>query len=70
MRSRSEVRKDLATFYEELLAAEARHFRTFVDSARQVAHPDEAWVEARLREVANLEGELASRLEGAPAIHG
>jgi tRNA-(ms[2]io[6]A)-hydroxylase len=62
--------RELAPFYEELLAAEARHFRTFVDLARQVAHPDEAWVEARLREVAYLEGELASRLEGAPAIHG
>jgi tRNA 2-(methylsulfanyl)-N6-isopentenyladenosine37 hydroxylase len=61
---------DLARLYEELLAAEARHFRTFVDLARKVAHPDEGWVEARLREVARLEGELASRLEGAPAIHG
>jgi tRNA-(ms[2]io[6]A)-hydroxylase len=61
--------RELAPFYEELLAAEARHFRTFVDLARQV-HPDEAWVESRLREVARLEGDLASRLEGAPAIHG
>jgi tRNA-(ms[2]io[6]A)-hydroxylase len=62
--------RELAPFYEELLAAEARHFRTFVDLARQVAHPDEAWVDARLGEVARLEGEIASRLEGAPAIHG
>jgi len=62
--------RELAPFYEELLAAEARHFRTFVDLARQVAHPDEAWVETRLREVANLKEELASRLEGTPAIHG
>ena len=61
---------DLCRFYEELLAAEARHFRTFVDLARQVAHPDASWVDARLREVARLEGEVASRLEGAPAIHG
>jgi tRNA-(ms[2]io[6]A)-hydroxylase len=61
---------DLGLLYEELLAAEARHFRTFVDLARKVAHPDEAWVEARLCEVAILEGELAGRLEGAPAIHG
>jgi tRNA-(ms[2]io[6]A)-hydroxylase len=61
---------DLGRLYEELLAAEARHFRTFVDLARKVAAPDEAWVEARLREVARLEGELASRLEGLPAIHG
>jgi tRNA 2-(methylsulfanyl)-N6-isopentenyladenosine37 hydroxylase len=61
---------DLSLLYEELLAAEARHFRTFVDLARKVAQPDDDWVEARLREVALLEGEVASRLEGAPAIHG
>jgi tRNA-(ms[2]io[6]A)-hydroxylase len=61
---------DLAALYEELLASEARHFRTFVDLARQVAQTDEAWVDERLRQVARLEGDLASRLEGAPAIHG
>jgi tRNA-(ms[2]io[6]A)-hydroxylase len=61
---------ELSALYEELLASEARHYRTFVDLARRVAHPDDEWVEARLREVARLEGELASRLEGAPAIHG
>jgi len=61
---------DLAALYEELLAAEARHFRTFVDLAHQVARTDEAWVDERLRQVAELEGDLASRLEGAPAIHG
>jgi tRNA 2-(methylsulfanyl)-N6-isopentenyladenosine37 hydroxylase len=61
---------DLSLLYEELLAAEARHFRTFVDLARKVARPHDDWVEARLREVALLEGEVASRLEGAPAIHG
>jgi tRNA-(ms[2]io[6]A)-hydroxylase len=63
-------RSDLAPLYQELLAAEARHFRTFVDLAKKVAEPDAARVEARLCEVARLEGELASRLEGAPAIHG
>jgi tRNA-(ms[2]io[6]A)-hydroxylase len=61
---------DLSVFYEELLATEARHFRTFVELARRVAEPDDAWVEARLRQVASLEGELARRLEGAAAIHG
>jgi len=61
---------DLAALYEELLAAEARHFRTFVDLAHQVARTDEAWVDERLRQVAELEGDLASRLERAPAIHG
>jgi tRNA-(ms[2]io[6]A)-hydroxylase len=63
-------RIDLAALYEDLLASEARHYRTFVDLARRVAHPNETWVDARLREVADLEGELASRLEGTAAIHG
>jgi tRNA-(ms[2]io[6]A)-hydroxylase len=61
---------DLGAFYEELLAAEARHYRTFVDLAHRVASDEGDWVEARLSEVARLEGELAARLEGTPAIHG
>ena len=61
---------ELSSLYDELLASEARHYRTFVDLARRVAHPDEEWVDARLREVARLEGELAARLEGTAAIHG
>jgi tRNA 2-(methylsulfanyl)-N6-isopentenyladenosine37 hydroxylase len=61
---------DLGAFYEELLAAEARHYRTFVDMARRVAGPQADAVEARLLEVARLEGEIAARLEDAPAIHG
>ena len=63
---------DLYELYQELLAAEARHFRTFVDLARKVARPagEGDLVDARLREYARLEGELASRLTSAPAIHG
>ncbi len=61
---------DLFALYEELLAAEARHFRTFVDLAHQVAAPDDNWVEARLAEVATLEAELAASLGGSPSIHG
>jgi tRNA-(ms[2]io[6]A)-hydroxylase len=61
---------DLHALYQELLAAEARHFRTFVDLAHEVARPDDAWVEARLAVVARLEGELSSRLTGRPTIHG
>jgi tRNA-(ms[2]io[6]A)-hydroxylase len=61
---------DLCALYQELLAAEARHFRTFVDLARMVAHPDESRVETRLAEVAALEGEVSSRLSGAASIHG
>src|SRR6185503_20617260 len=47
---------DLHALYQELLAAEARHFRTFVDLAHEVARPDDAWVDARLEVVAHLEG--------------
>jgi tRNA-(ms[2]io[6]A)-hydroxylase len=62
---------DLYELYQDLLAAEARHFRTFVDLARKVARQGEGdLVDARLREYARLEGELASRLTSAPAIHG
>jgi tRNA-(ms[2]io[6]A)-hydroxylase len=61
---------DLSALYQELLAAEARHFRTFVDLAHEVARPDDAWVDGRLDVVARLEGELSSRLAGRPTIHG
>jgi len=61
---------DLHALYQELLAAEARHFRTFVDLAHEVARPDDAWVDARLEVVAHLEGALSTRLAGRPTIHG
>jgi tRNA-(ms[2]io[6]A)-hydroxylase len=61
---------DLSALYQELLAAEARHFRTFVDLAHEVARPDDAWVDGRLDVIARLEGELSSRLAGRPTIHG
>lgn len=61
---------DLQALYQELLASEARHFRTFVDLAHEVARPFDGWVEARLDIVAELEGALSSRLTGLPTIHG
>jgi tRNA-(ms[2]io[6]A)-hydroxylase len=61
---------DLHALYQELLAAEARHFRTFVDLAHEVARPDDGWVDARLDVVARLEGEIAARLGARPTIHG
>ncbi|HEY3592826.1 MAG TPA: tRNA isopentenyl-2-thiomethyl-A-37 hydroxylase MiaE, partial [Polyangiaceae bacterium] len=61
---------DLQALYEELLAAEARHFRVFVDLAHRVAAPDSDWIEARLDQVAAVEAELCARLSGAPSIHG
>ncbi len=61
---------DLHALYADLLASEARHYRTFVELARKVAHPDDDRIDARLVEIARLEGEIASRLDGAPAMHG
>jgi tRNA-(ms[2]io[6]A)-hydroxylase len=61
---------ELHALYQELFAAEARHFRTFVDLAHRVAEPDGGWIDSRLAQVASLEGELAAGLAGLPAIHG
>jgi len=61
---------DLCALYRELLAAEARHYRTFVELARRVAGAESGWVEARFGELVELEAELASRLGSFPAIHG
>jgi tRNA-(ms[2]io[6]A)-hydroxylase len=60
----------LHTLYAELLAAEARHFRTFVDLAHRVAASDDGWVEPRLDQVAALEATLSASLGGSPSIHG
>ena len=61
---------DLCQLYRELLAAEARHYRTFVDLAEKVAGPGAGWVNVRFAELVTLEAELASRLGLFPAIHG
>jgi tRNA-(ms[2]io[6]A)-hydroxylase len=61
---------DLQALYQDLLASEARHFRTFVDLAHEVARPDDGWVDGRLDVVAELEGALSGRLTGLPTIHG
>jgi tRNA-(ms[2]io[6]A)-hydroxylase len=66
----------LHAFWTELLAAEARHYRTFVDLAERAAGGDRAAVLARLDVLAGVEGalvrELARRGEGASraTIHG
>jgi tRNA-(ms[2]io[6]A)-hydroxylase len=64
-------KSDLGAFYEELLAAEARHFRTFVDLAIDVGG-DETEVRARLGVLADAEGRLCAALaaEPNPTIHG
>lgn len=60
---------ELAELYEELFAAEARHYRTFVDLAAEVLG-DAGAARGRLGELARSEGEIAARLGAAPAVHG
>lgn len=66
-----EARKEteLAAFYEDLFAAEARHYRTLVDLAIGVSG-DEARTRARLAEIAEAEGVLATTLGAGATIHG
>ena len=59
----------LASFYDDLFASEARHYRTLVDLAALVAG-EEAEVRARLAELARAEGELTARLGVRASIHG
>ena len=60
---------ELAAFYEELFASEARHYRLFVDLAIKVSG-DEALVRARLADLASAEGAIAARLGGSATVHG
>ena len=59
----------LAAFYDDLFASEARHYRTLVDLAIEVAG-DEAAVRARLADLAEQEGALGKTLGAHPSIHG
>jgi tRNA 2-(methylsulfanyl)-N6-isopentenyladenosine37 hydroxylase len=73
---------ELAAFYEELFASEARHFRTLCDLAVEVTAArgragergatadDEARVKERLAELARAEGEIVARLGVSATIHG
>jgi tRNA-(ms[2]io[6]A)-hydroxylase len=67
---------ELHALWSELLAAEARHYRTFVDLAVAAAGGDRSRVTARLECLARLEGEIVARLARATegtvraAIHG
>jgi tRNA 2-(methylsulfanyl)-N6-isopentenyladenosine37 hydroxylase len=59
----------LGAFYDELFAAEARHFTALVDLAIEVDR-DEPRVRERLAHLARAEGALAARLGVRPTIHG
>ncbi len=51
---------DLHAFYEELFAAEARHFRVFVDLATKAAHGDSARISARLDALSACEADIVT----------
>jgi len=58
---------ELAGFYRDLLASEARHFHTYLDMAASVASRDE--VQARLRELARHEAEAILAPADALRLH-
>ena len=68
----------LHALWNELLAAEARHYRTFVDLATRLAGGDRDAVDARLERIARVEGDIVRALAGPAraggasraAIHG
>jgi tRNA-(ms[2]io[6]A)-hydroxylase len=65
--------RDMCAFYTELLASEARHFRTFVDLAVTAAGGARAMVTARLDELGAREAEIVQSLAQSPeraTIHG
>jgi tRNA-(ms[2]io[6]A)-hydroxylase len=69
----AEEHTELRAFYARLLAAEARHYRTFVDLAKVAASGDESAVSRRLSALAALEGAIVSRLHDEPeraTMHG
>jgi tRNA-(ms[2]io[6]A)-hydroxylase len=64
---------EMHAFYMDLFAAEAKHYRTFVDLAISAASGDSALVEARLVALSTLEGAIVQQLAGRErrgAIHG
>jgi tRNA-(ms[2]io[6]A)-hydroxylase len=65
--------RELHALWEELLAAEARHYRTFVDLAVRAAGGDRARVLARLERLSEAEGDIVAALASGASratIHG
>ena len=63
----------LRTFYDELFACEARHFRTYRDLALEAARGDEEMVVRRLSALADAEGRIVAKMVGnaeRSTIHG
>lgn len=64
---------DLRTFYEELFACEARHYRRYVDLATRAAGVLGTSVEPRLMLLAEAEAKIVLRLAGRDtrgSVHG
>jgi tRNA-(ms[2]io[6]A)-hydroxylase len=64
---------ELGALWGELLAAEARHYRTFVDLAVDVAGGARARVVARLERLAEVEGAIVAALSSRASratVHG
>jgi tRNA 2-(methylsulfanyl)-N6-isopentenyladenosine37 hydroxylase len=60
---------ELAAFYDELFAAEAKHYANLIGLAGTVLGT-EATAKSRFAELATIEAEIASGLGGHAAIHG
>ena len=58
---------ELASFYRDLLAAEARHHAVYVDLALALAPKDEVF--ARLEQIASHEAAVLARSAGGPRLH-
>jgi tRNA-(ms[2]io[6]A)-hydroxylase len=65
-----DAHREVHAFWSELLAAEARHYRTFVELAVRAAGGDRSRVLARLGLVAQLEGAIVAGLARAPSPGG
>lgn len=59
----------LASFYGELLASEARHYRTFLDLATVMSGAAD-YVDERHEAIAKIEATVVSELPCDPTIHG
>ncbi|NUP11313.1 MAG: tRNA-(ms[2]io[6]A)-hydroxylase [Polyangiaceae bacterium] len=64
-----EVEPELAAFYRELFADEARHHRTFFDLAVDVAG-DASMARDRLARIASIEADVVRALDARPTMHG
>ena len=61
--------RELADFYEDLFACEARHYRALLDLATS-AGGDERRVRARLDALASEEARITEKLGGGAEVHG